>query len=146
MEDKKERTLVLIKPDAYASGNTLSIEAAYRKAGLVDIAGGEISPRRHNIRKLVEAHYAEIGGEAHDEIVDFVSSDVITVLVFAGDNAVERVLKVTGPTDPSEAEEGTIRNRFGTDRLRNAVEVSASPEAAEREIAIWFPSLSRKNE
>ncbi len=58
------------------------------------------------------------------------------VLVYAGDNAIEKIRGILGPTDPSKAEPGSVRKEFGTDIMVNAAHASDSPENAQREIGI----------
>lgn len=140
MTTTRERTLVLIKPDAHAKGANQAIEATYHRQGFVSILHRYIQPDKTvNLRELVQAHYETHKGRSYyDELVDFMTSGPLTAIVFEGENIIERVRKLTGETDPRLAEDDTIRQRFGTDNIRNAVHASDSPEAAEREIAIWF--------
>lgn len=58
------------------------------------------------------------------------------VLVYAGDNAIEKIRSILGPTDPSKAEPGSVRKEYGTDIMVNAAHASDSPENAQREIGI----------
>jgi len=57
-------------------------------------------------------------------------------LVYAGENAVEKIRNILGPTDPSKAAPGSVRKEFGTDIMVNAAHASDSPENALREIGI----------
>jgi nucleoside diphosphate kinase len=57
-------------------------------------------------------------------------------LVYAGDNAVEKIRGILGPTDPSKAEPGSVRKEYGTNIMINAAHASDSPENAKREIGI----------
>lgn len=61
------------------------------------------------------------------------------VLVYSGVNAVEKIRKILGPTDPSKAEPGSVRKEFGRDIMVNAAHASDSPENAQREIRIVKP-------
>lgn len=146
MTKSYERTLVLIKPDVHKAGLSLAVEAAYRKAGLRDVMIRTLTLQKvPNLSGLIEAHYAEHNGrEYYDKLVDFMTSGPITAIIFEGDNVIERVRKLNGATDPSFAEEGTIRQRFGTNKTLNAVHASDSVKSAEREIAIWFPHAARE--
>lgn len=58
------------------------------------------------------------------------------VLIYAGDNAIEKIRSILGPTDPSKAEPGSVRKEYGTDIMVNAAHASDSPENAQREIGI----------
>ena len=60
------------------------------------------------------------------------------ILVWEGDNVVERVRKIVGKTDPFEAGHGTIRGDFAQQIGRNLIHASDSPENARNEINLWF--------
>ena len=73
------------------------------------------------------------------------SSGHVIAMVFEGENVVNKVRKLTGATDPREADKGTIRSDFrdktleGEDAItKNMVHASATKEEAEKEIALWF--------
>jgi nucleoside-diphosphate kinase len=142
----QERTLALIKPDVHGAGHSLTIESIYLRAGLTISAIRQFNPSKVDTLPLVQEHYREHEGRPYyDDLVSFMTSGAITALVITGDNAIERVRRLNGATDPAKAGEGTIRARFGTAGPRNAVHGSDSQESAEREIAIWFPHLRPKD-
>jgi nucleoside diphosphate kinase len=58
------------------------------------------------------------------------------VLVYEGENAVEKIRNVLGPTDPTKAPGGTVRREFGSNIMVNTAHASDSPESAEREMKI----------
>ena len=131
-----ESTLVLIKPDAFARGLAGQILALYEEAGLVMTAIKLIRPPL----ALLETHYAEHAGKAFlASLLAFMQEGPVVAVVFTGEDAVEHVRRLNGATDPLKADEGTIRDLYGTDRQRNCVHGSATVDDAKREIALWFP-------
>jgi nucleoside-diphosphate kinase len=70
--------------------------------------------------------------------VDYITSRPIVAAAFEGENAVERIRKAMGATDPAKAAPGTIRKDFGLDLQRNSIHGSDSPENGEKEIALFF--------
>ncbi|MDP3973367.1 MAG: nucleoside-diphosphate kinase [Candidatus Daviesbacteria bacterium] len=164
-----EKTLIIIKPDGVAGGFTDEIIRRYEASGL------KVVKRKDMMAPLsiVEKHYPmdpdylrSIGektiaaGQAVKSAEDqgrkvvtwlrkFITSGPIVVLLLEGEDGVVAARKVTGFTDPSTAEKGTIRGDLGTDSILkankeerpvyNLIHASGSPEEAEKEINLWFP-------
>lgn len=130
-----ERSLVLIKPDAMHTGLGGAIISRLEKQGLRLVAIKMI----HLDKALAREHYAVHKDKPFfDDLVNFITESPIIAMVFKGENAVERIRKLMGATDPKKAEPGTIRADFGTDIQRNAVHGSDSLATAEREIKLFF--------
>ena len=130
-----ERSLVLIKPDAMQRNAGGIIISRLEARGLKVAAAKMI----HMDKDLAERHYAVHKDKPFfANLVKYITSAPIIALVFTGDEAVERIRKAMGATDPAKAEAGTIRKDFGTDIERNAVHGSDSVENAEKEIALFF--------
>lgn len=130
-----ERSLVLIKPDAMHTGLGGAIISRLAKEGLELVAIKMV----HLDKALAQKHYAVHKGKPFfDDLVNFITSAPIIAMVFKGENAVERIRKLMGATDPAKAQPGTIRADFGTDIQRNAVHGSDSVETAEKEIKLFF--------
>ena len=130
-----ERTLVLIKPDAMAKNVVGDIIKIYEQN---DLSVGAIKMLQMT-EKTAALHYAEhIGRHYYDELVSFMTSAPIIAMVLKGENAIAKVRKINGKTNPLEADEGTIRKLYAENGSRNAVHASDSPESAAREIAIFF--------
>ena len=130
-----ERTLVLIKPDAFSKHHSGDIIKRYEDEGF-SILGMKLLKMD---KRLASIHYAEhIGRPYYEDLINFMTSGPIIAIVLAGENAIERVRKLHGKTNPAEAEQGTIRKQFAENGRRNAVHASDSPESAEREIHIFF--------
>jgi nucleoside-diphosphate kinase len=133
-----ERTLILVKPDAFARGLTGEIVARFERKGLKIVA------MRHMTvdRELAEQHYAEHAERPFfGELVDFITSGPIVAAVLEGVNAVRAARQVIGATDPLEAASGSIRGDFAVEVGKNMVHGSDSPESAARESALFFGEL-----
>jgi nucleoside-diphosphate kinase len=133
-----ERTLILVKPDAFARGLTGEIIARFERKGLRLVA------LRHMVveRALAEQHYAEHAERPFfGELVDFITSGALVAMVLEGDNAIAAARQVIGATDPLQAAPGSIRGDFALLVGQNMVHGSDSPESAAREIALFFPEL-----
>ena len=130
-----EKTLVLIKPDAFKSHHTGDIIKRYEDEGLQLLA-----MRMMMMTKAVAAkHYEEhIGRPYYAELESFMTSGPIVAMVLAGDNAIAKVRELNGKTDPKEAAPGTIRQLYAESKGCNAVHASDSPVSAAREIHIFF--------
>ena len=135
-QNSQEKTLVLIKPDAFSRRLTGTILACYENAGLEIVNLRLLSPTV----ALLESHYAEHAGKAFLKgLLNFMQEGPVIAAVIGGEEAVERVRRINGATDPLKADPGTIRDLYGTDKQHNCVHGSATVEDAKREIALWFP-------
>ena len=132
-----EKSLVLIKPDAIERGLATIILSRLEGAGLKLVA-----LRMLRLDKiLAERHYAIHRDKPFfKDLVDYIISTPIVAAVFEGEDAVERIRRLMGATDPVKAEKGTIRKDYGLDIQRNSTHASDSPENAEKEIEIFFSS------
>jgi nucleoside-diphosphate kinase len=131
-----DRTLILVKPDAFARGLTGEIIARFERKGL------RIAALRHMMiaRELAERHYAEHAGRPFfGELVDFIVSGPLVAIVLEGEQAVSVARQVIGATNPLDAAPGSIRGDLAIDTGRNLVHGSDSPESAQREIELFFP-------
>lgn len=130
-----EKTLVLIKPDAYKKHHTGDIIKRYEDEGLTILA-----MRLMKMTKEVAAkHYEEhIGRPYYEELESFMTSGPIVAMVLAGKDVIRKVRDLNGKTDPKEAAPGTIRQLYAASKGENAVHASDSPESAAREIHIFF--------
>lgn len=138
MSTVEERTLVLIKPDAMAlEGAKEEIRKMYLHSGLRVSRHRELD---HVPREVIEEHYADHRGrEYFEDTVQFMCSGKIYAMEIIGPDAIARVRRINGATDPIDAAEGTVRRRFAASKSRNAVHASDSPESARRELDLWFP-------
>jgi len=131
------RTLILVKPDAFARNLTGEIIARFERKGL------RIAALRHMTmdRRLAEQHYAEHDGKPFfEELVSFITSGPLVALVLEGQDAVKAARQVIGATNPLEAAPGSIRGDFALEVGQNMVHGSDSDESAEREANLFFPN------
>ena len=130
-----EKTLVLIKPDAFRKHYSGDIIKHYENEGLKILAMKLMKMDE----KIASKHYAEhIGRPYYDDLMGFMTSGPIIAMVLEGEDAIANVRRINGKTNPAEADEGTIRKLYAESGSRNAVHASDSPESAAREIAIFF--------
>jgi nucleoside-diphosphate kinase len=133
-----ERTLILVKPDAFARGLTGEIIARFERKGLRLVALSQMKLDSG----LAERHYAEHEGKPfYGELVEFITSGPLVAMVLEGERAVEAARQVIGATDPVQASPGSIRGDFATQVGQNMVHGSDSPESAAREVALFFGEL-----
>jgi nucleoside-diphosphate kinase len=133
-----ERTLILIKPDAFERALTGEVIARFERKGM-RITALKLMRADEDLAKV---HYQEHTEKPFfGELVDFITRGDLVAMVLEGPNAVNAARQVIGATDPLEADAGSIRGEFGTAVTFNLVHGSDSGESAEREIGIWFPEL-----
>src|SRR6476659_5941722 len=133
-----DRTLILVKPDAFARGVTGEIIARFERKGLKLAALKQMTMSR----ELAEQHYAEHAERPFfGELVDFITSGPLVAMVLEGESAVAAARQVIGATDPLQAAPGSIRGDFAIAVGENLVHGSDSPESAARETALFFPDL-----
>jgi nucleoside-diphosphate kinase len=133
-----QRTLILVKPDAFARGLTGELIARFERKGLRIVALRHMQVDR----ALAEQHYAEHSERPFfGELVDFITGGPLVAMVLEGHEAVVAARQVIGATNPLEATPGSIRGDYALEIGQNLVHGSDSPESATREIGIFFPSL-----
>jgi nucleoside-diphosphate kinase len=131
-----DRTLILVKPDAFARNLTGEIIARFERKGL------RITALRLMTldRGLAEQHYAEhVGKGFFEELVSFITSGPLVAMVLEGEQAVAAARQVIGATNPLQATTGSIRGDFAIEVGQNMVHGSDSDESAEREANLFFP-------
>jgi nucleoside-diphosphate kinase len=130
-----EKTLILVKPDAFARGLTGEILARFERKGLRIVALKHLTASR----EIAEQHYAEHSEKPFfGELVDFITSGPLVAAVLEGHEAIKAARQLIGATNPLEAAPGSIRGDFALEVGQNMVHGSDSPESAEREAGIWF--------
>jgi nucleoside-diphosphate kinase len=134
-----DRTLILVKPDAFERGLTGEVISRFERKGLVLIALKLMQVDE----ELAEVHYDEHREKPFfGELVEFITRGPLVALVLEGESAVEAARQVIGATNPIEAAPGSIRGDFAREITFNLVHGSDSAESAAREIGIFFPELS----
>ena len=132
-----ERTLVLVKPDAFARRLSGEIIARFERKGLAIAAIRRMAVERD----LAERHYAEHRDKPFfGELVEFITGGPLVAMVLEGTSAVAAARQVIGATNPLEAAPGSIRGDHATEVQTNLVHGSDSEESASRESSLFFPS------
>lgn len=130
-----EQTLSIIKPDAVAQNMIGNIIEYFEREGL-NVVGAKML---HLTDAQAKAFYAVHKDRPFfGELVEFMTSGPVLVMVLQGENAIARNREIMGATDPTKAEPGTIRADFATSIDRNAVHGSDSQQTAKTEIAFFF--------
>ncbi|HEY2439521.1 MAG TPA: nucleoside-diphosphate kinase [Solirubrobacteraceae bacterium] len=133
-----ERTLILVKPDAFARNLTGEIIARFERKGLRLVALQLMTMSRD----LAARHYAEHEGKPfYEELVSFITSGSLVAMVLEGESAVAAARQVIGATNPLEASPGSIRGDYAIAVGQNMVHGSDAPESAAREVGLFFPDL-----
>ena len=139
----QEPTLVIIKPDGLQKSLTGNILTRLSETKLA-IIGCKI---KSVSRELAEQHYCQLKDKPFfEEIVRYLMGEYHTkrvmAMVYYGEDAIQKVRKICGATNPEEAEPGTIRGSFGRITTKgiyeNAIHASSDVKEAEREIKLWF--------
>ena len=130
-----ERTLIIFKPDAVQRGLCGEILTRFEKKGL-QVVGAKFMKIS---QQLAETHYEPHKGKPfYPGLVKFMTSSPVVVLALAGKDAIAISRKMMGATFGSKAEPGTIRGDFGVSNSFNLIHGSDSPEAAQRELGLFF--------
>ncbi len=133
-----ERTLILVKPDAFARNLTGEIIARFERKGLRLVALQQLTMTR----ETAERHYAEHEGKPFfEELVAFITSGPLVAMALEGEKAVSAARQVIGATNPIEASPGSIRGDYAIEVGQNMVHGSDSPESGVRELGLFFPDL-----
>jgi len=132
---QKERTFVMLKPDAIQRGCIGEIITRFEQKGIKIVAMKLVSVDR----KLAEKHYGVHKGKPFFEpTVSYITSSPVVAMVLEGINVIEMVRSMTGATDPQKAAPGTIRGDYGQFIGRNIIHASDGKETAQFEINLWF--------
>ena len=130
-----QKTLIIFKPDCMEKRLVGTVLARFEAAGFA-IAGAKLM---RLTAAVLRDHYAHVADKPfYPEIEAFMSSRPVLVMALAGDNVVQKVRDLLGPTDSRKAPKGTIRGDFGTEMMKNVVHASDSDENARAEIARFF--------
>ena len=130
------RTLTIIKPDAFNSGKAGLIIALLEKAGFRIIASRVMQLTEAQAGAFYEVHRQR---PFFGSLTRFMTSGKCMPIVLERADAVAALRKAIGATDPAEAEAGTVRKLYAESKERNAIHASDSDENAEREARFFFP-------
>jgi nucleoside-diphosphate kinase len=134
-----ERTLSIIKPDAVAKNVIGQIYSRFESNGLRIVAARMLRLSQTEAEGFYAVHRSR---PFFSDLVKFMISGPVMVQVLEGEDAIKKNRDLMGATDPKKAEKGTIRADFADSIDANAVHGSDAPEAAEIEIAYFFPALN----
>ncbi len=133
-----ERTLILVKPDAFGRALTGEVIARFERKGL-RIAAMKLTRVQ---RDVAEQHYAEHSEKPFfGDLVEFITSGPLVALVLEGHEAIVAARQVIGSTNPLEATTGSIRGDYALEVQTNLVHGSDSAESSEREVGLFFPEI-----
>jgi len=130
-----ERTLTIIKPDSVENGNVGNIIAHLEREGFRIVAARMLHLTTEQARAFYAVHKER---PFYDDLVTYMTSGPVWAMSLERDDAVPRLRAVMGATNPAEAEDGTIRARYGASIERNAIHGSDSSENAAIENAFFF--------
>src|SRR3989338_10330036 len=137
------QTLVLIKPDGLKKSLTGNVLTRLSETKL-DIAAAKIVKVSH---ELAEKHYKSLKDKPFfNDLIKYITGEYhkkkVMALVYWGEDAIDKVRKICGSTNPEEADPVSIRGAYGRINTKgvyeNVIHASTNPEEAEREIKLWF--------
>ena len=130
-----ERSLILLKPDCMREGKAGEVISRFEQAGFQIIACKMI-PLEDAVLKEHYAHITHL--PFFGDIVDFMSSRPVLAMVLEGEGVIQAVRDLIGPTDPANADKGTIRGDLGSSSMQNVVHASDGQDSATIEIDRFF--------
>jgi nucleoside-diphosphate kinase len=130
-----ERTVVIIKPDGVRRGLVGEILSRFEKKGFKIRALKMIRLSREQAEKLYDIHF---GKSFFNDLVNYMTSGPVVAVILEGDNAVNAVRLMIGPTDGSKAPPGTIRGDYSLSIRENVIHASDSIERVEHEVSVIF--------
>jgi nucleoside-diphosphate kinase len=130
-----EHTFSIIKPNAVNKNVMGGVIAKFEENGLKVAAAKLVKLSKEKCEEFYAEHKER---PFFGELVDFMTSGPVMLMVLSGENAIMRNREIMGATNPAEAAEGTLRKLYGDSMGENAVHGSDSAASAEREIALFF--------
>tara|TARA_B100001123_G_C15182445_1_gene975867 strand:- start:91 stop:492 length:402 start_codon:yes stop_codon:yes gene_type:complete len=131
----KERTLSIIKPDAVERNLENKIKSFFEKNNLKILKNKKVKISKEEASEFYKVHQTK---PFYNDLCSYLASGPIVVMVLEGDNAVSKNRQLMGATDPSKAEEGTLRKMYGISIDKNSVHGSDSVENGKIEIDFFF--------
>ena len=130
-----EQTLSIIKPDAVERNLSEEIKEIFKKNNFRIIKEKKIKIEKNEAEKFYQVHQSK---PFYNDLCSYLSLGPIVVMVLERENAVSENRKIMGATDPKNAEEGTLRKKYGISIDKNSVHGSDSSENAKIEINFFF--------
>ena len=130
-----EQTLSIIKPDAVERNLELEIKEMFKNKGFQILKEKKIQIEKFEAEKFYKVHETK---PFYNDLCDYLSSGPIVVMVLQKENAVKGNRELMGATNPKDAEDGTIRKKYGISIDKNSVHGSDSVDNAKKEIEFFF--------
>ena len=130
-----EQTLSIIKPDAVERNLNEEIKNMFKNKGFEISKEKKIKLEKHEAEKFYQVHQTK---PFYNDLCSYLSSGPIVVMILEKENAILDNRKLMGATDPTKAEDGTIRKKYGISIDKNSVHGSDSPDNAKIEIDFFF--------
>ena len=130
-----EETLSIIKPDAVERNLSEDIKQEFKNKGFIISKEKKIKLEKHEAEKFYQVHQTK---PFYNDLCSYLSSGPIVVMVLEKENAILDNRKLMGATDPTKAEDGTIRKKYGISIDKNSVHGSDSSDNAKIEIDFFF--------
>ena len=130
-----EQTLSIIKPDAVERNLQAEIKEEFTKNSFKILKEKKIKLEKSEAEKFYQVHQSK---PFYNDLCSYLSSGPIVVMILEKENAILENRKLMGATDPTKAEEGTIRKKYGISIDKNSVHGSDSTENAKIEIDFFF--------
>ena len=130
-----EQTLSIIKPDAVERNLEDKIRTFFEKKNLQILKKKKVQITKEEASEFYKVHQTK---PFYQDLCNYLSSGPIVVMILKGESAVSQNRRIMGATDPSKAEEGTLRKMYGISIDKNSVHGSDSLESAKTEIDFFF--------
>ena len=130
-----EQTLSIIKPDAVERNIDNEIKTFFKKNNLKILKCKKVKISNEEASEFYKVHQTK---PFYNDLCNYLSSGPIVVMILEGENAVSKNRQLMGATDPSKAEEGTLRKMYGISIDKNSVHGSDSVENGKIEIDFFF--------
>ena len=130
-----EQTLSIIKPDAVERNLENKIKDFFEKNNLTISKTKKVKISKEEASEFYKVHQTK---PFYGDLCNYLSSGPIVVMILEGENAISKNRQLMGATDPTEAEEGTLRKMYGISIDKNSVHGSDSRENAKNEINFFF--------
>ena len=132
-----EQTLSIIKPDAVERNLEEKIKSFFETNGLKIVKSKKVKISKEEASEFYKVHQTK---PFYNELCNYLSSGPIVVMVLEGENAILKNRELMGATDPTKADEGTLRKKYGISIDKNSVHGSDSLDNAKKEIDFFFNS------
>ena len=136
-----EQTLSIIKPDAVERNLEDKIKSFFVKKDLKIIKSKKVQISKEEASEFYKIHQTK---PFYNDLCNYLSSGPIIVMILEGEEAISKNRQIMGATDPSKAEEGTLRKMYGLSIDKNSVHGSDSNESAKAEIFFFFTTYLSK--